>query len=85
MGIIILFVIVVAIIGAIINNRNNRRRLERLKLHYDQALKGSNKKTALDAGRAYYSALRKNNVLTIYDEQAITNDLTAMGNHAIHL
>jgi ABC-type uncharacterized transport system fused permease/ATPase subunit len=71
--------IIVAIIIAIIKSGNNKaRKLQELKLAYEQSLKGNNKKTALDAGRAYYSALRENKALTIYDEQAITNDLSTM-------
>jgi hypothetical protein len=49
-----------------------------LKQEYDAALKGTSKRAALQAGRAYYSALRKGKMLTIYDEQAITNDLSTM-------
>lgn len=71
--------IIVAIIIVVIKNKNKKiRHLEQLKLAYERSLKGNNKKTALDAGRAYYGALRENKILTIYDEQAITNDLSAM-------
>jgi type II secretory pathway pseudopilin PulG len=68
----------VIIMAVIQNNINKRKKIQKLKMAYEQLLKGNNKKMALDAGRAYYSALRKNKVLTIYDEQAITNDLGAM-------
>lgn len=44
---------------------------------YQDALKSGNKTRALQAGRAYYSHIRKGK-LTIYDEQAIANDLSTM-------
>lgn len=55
----------------------NKKKIEHLKNEYDRALSKGNKKEALAAGRAYYSALR-NGTLTIYDEQALANDLNAM-------
>lgn len=66
------------IMVVILNKISKRKKIQKLKMAYEQSLKGNNKKTALDAGRAYYGALRKKNILTIYDEQAITNDLGAM-------
>jgi hypothetical protein len=79
MGLLLAIAIIVAIIIAIIKaNQNKARKLQELKLNYERSLKGTNKKTALNAGRAYYSALRENKTLTIYDEQAITNDLSTM-------
>lgn len=63
---------------AIMNGRSESRKLALLKTRYDQALKGTNRREALQAGRNYYSALRKGKTLTIYDEQAITNDLSTM-------
>ncbi len=56
-----------------------RKRIAALKGHYERLLKGTDRRAALAAGRAYYSALRKGKVLTTYDEQAITNDLSTMG------
>jgi hypothetical protein len=79
MGAIITTAIIVAIIIAVIKSSNNKaNKLQQLKQAYERSLKGNNKKTALDAGRAYYSALRKDKMLTSYDEQAITNDLSTM-------
>jgi len=49
-----------------------------LKKNYELALQGNNKQHALAAGRAYYSSIRKDNKLTIYDEQAIANDISVM-------
>ena len=49
-----------------------------LKRQYDIDLASGNKSKALSSGRAYYKAKRGNGQLTIYDEQAIANDLSAM-------
>lgn len=76
--IITLIIIVIAIVLALQSSSNEAKKLEDLKLKYDKALKGTNKRIALEAGRNYYSALRKGKELTIYDEQAITNDLSTM-------
>lgn len=51
---------------------------ERLRIKYQEALRGTDKHEALAAGRSYHAALRTDGKLTIYDEQAITNDLSAM-------
>lgn len=74
------FIIIVVIgIGiAIWVNVAKSNRLKQLKENYDDALRGTDKRVALETGRAYYSALREDGKLTIYDEQAITNDLSAM-------
>jgi hypothetical protein len=74
-GVIIAIVAAVVIAIGIIANRN------RLKSEYEDALKGTDKVKALKAGRAYYSALRSGK-LTIYDEQAITNDISTMKTYA---
>lgn len=52
--------------------------LKRIKAQYDDALLKSNKREALRLGRLYYSSLRGKGKLTIYDEQAITNDISTM-------
>lgn len=52
---------------------------QKLLQDYREALKSGNKGKALEAGRKYYSALRDNKGLTLYDEQAISNDLSTMG------
>ncbi len=44
---------------------------------YRAAIKSGDKAIALDLGRKYYRYIR-NGRLTIYDEQAITNDLSTM-------
>lgn len=73
---ILIFIVIVGGIIAMIYNNHNRN--QKLKEEYDQALRGKDKKLALEAGRKYYSALRGKGKLTIYDEQAITNDLSTM-------
>lgn len=70
--------VVIGIIFAISNGKEKARKINQLKETYDSALRGTNKVYALQAGRAYYSALRSPKQLTIYDEQAITNDLSTM-------
>ncbi len=79
MLIIFTLTILLVVVAAILQSGNESKKLAALKLKYDKCLKGKNKRAALEAGRAYYSALRKGKTLTIYDEQAITNDLSTMG------
>lgn len=55
-----------------------KKRIAALKRYYEELLQRTDKRAALDAGRAYYAALRGNHTLTVYDEQAITNDLSTM-------
>lgn len=65
-----------------VSKQNKRdKRILMLKQSYNDALSETDKKDALDKGRLYYSALRKKGILTIYDEQAITNDLSSMKNN----
>jgi hypothetical protein len=75
----IVIVLIIALIFAIVSYiKSERKKLKELKQQYEQSLKGTNKRAALNAGRAYYTALRKEKVLTAKDEQAITNDLSTM-------
>lgn len=75
----LLFIIIAALIGFVFNLSSNTKRLKELKSNYYRLLQGTDRRAALAAGRAYYGALRKDKALTIYDEQAITNDLSTMG------
>jgi len=59
------------------NAIKKQNELSRLKQNYKDALNSYDKAKALQAGRNYYSYLRGGK-LTIYDEQAITNDLMTM-------
>ena len=51
---------------------------ERLRIAYEEALAGTDKADALEKGRDYYRAQRGDGSLTVYDEQAIANDLETM-------
>lgn len=68
----------VIVAGLLYRSRSRSKKIAALKLQYDQLLRGGDKPAALIAGRAYYSAMRDGKMLTIYDEQAITNDLSTM-------
>jgi hypothetical protein len=59
-------------------SRSKLRKRARLKSEYEEALRGRDKAKALAAGRAYYQEMRDGKNLTIYDEQAIANDLSTM-------
>jgi len=63
-----------------VDNQNRKNAKERLtlKIKYDEALKGSDKRYALECGRLYYASMRKDGRLSVYDETALTNDLAAM-------
>jgi len=58
--------------------KKDKEKTETLLLYYKEALKSTDKAKALEYGRAYYSNQRIGGILTIYDEQAITNDLNTM-------
>ena len=59
---------------------NEEKYKKEIKEAYENALKNKNKSLALKLGREYYSSLRADGNLTIYDEQAIQNDLLSMDN-----
>jgi len=65
------------IVLLIINSNGKAKQRAKLRKQYQDALNGTDKGAALKAGRAFYSDLRDGK-LTIYDEQAITNDLASM-------
>jgi hypothetical protein len=70
-------IILILAVAIWLNTRKNTA-LKRLWSGYQKALSGSDKRLALNAGRNYYSRLRGGGILTIYDEQAISNDLSTM-------
>lgn len=80
-----IFIVVVLILAAVVfvvvtidkEKAFEAKNVQRLRDAYDQAIASGDKSKALIAGRAYYSAMRKGN-LSIYDEQALTNDLSTM-------
>lgn len=55
----------------------SKEKVKEYKDNYDKALKDGNKVDALKWGRKYYESLRLDGNLTIYDEQAIQNDISA--------
>lgn len=77
MDLTIIFLCVILLVYFIVSDIRNKKELQTLKTEYQIALRSGDKQAALIAGRNYYSALRKGK-LTIYDEQAISNDLAAM-------
>ena len=66
---------VLVVIGIIAFAVWNFGRIERLKMEYEAALRGTNKQAALAAGRKYYAAAK---MATFNSEQAINNDIAAM-------
>jgi hypothetical protein len=69
-------ILVIVVICLIVSNQNTKAR-KQLWSAYQQALNSGDRAAALRAGRAYYAKLRGGR-LTIYDEQALTNDLSTM-------
>lgn len=81
--IILLLALVVALLVVLfyllsVLNKRKEKVLTILWNNYQTAIASGNKQRALNAGRAYYAARRGTGRLTIYDEQAIANDLSAM-------
>ncbi|SDC68849.1 SHOCT domain-containing protein [Williamwhitmania taraxaci] len=74
--------LLIIVVFLIIRSNLKSKRITKLRLEYRAALKGTNKARAVTAGRAYYSAVR-NGRLTIYDEQAINNDMSTMNTEII--
>ena len=76
---IIFIIAIVAFVARVIHVAQQKsNRTKELKAEYEAALNSGDKKAALEAGRAYYSFQREDGKLTIFDEQAITNDLSVM-------
>lgn len=73
------FLLLAVIVAIVLYRRKVKNdNIAALKAKYAHALKGHDKGAALAAGRAYYATLRKDRKLTIYDEQAINNDISTM-------
>jgi hypothetical protein len=75
MEILIGIIVVIGVIVYLVNNSKSDKSQE-LYTAYRRALASKNKAVALEAGRAYY-AFKRNGTLSMYDEQAIANDLAA--------
>lgn len=63
--------------------RGRKMLKDRLTKEYRQALNGTNRQIALAKGREYYKFFRTDGKLTIYDEQAIDNDMKMMPSEEI--
>lgn len=75
----VLAIIAIAFIFYFINKHNKKMiQAYAIKQEYNKALASKNKPLALKLGREYYGMLRYNGILTIYDEQAIANDLASI-------
>lgn len=75
----------IPILGLFLYNREKSKyetliRKKQIESDYKEAIKGSDKVEALKLGREYYASLREDGRVTIYDEQAITNDINSMAN-----
>jgi len=76
--VIVLGVLVILMIVAFEVYKKGKQALVREKKEaYDKAIKEGDKQKAVIAGRAYYSELRGGS-LSIYDEQAIANDISTI-------
>jgi hypothetical protein len=76
-------VIFLGVIGFLAYSRFNRgRTIKRLREEYNEAIHSGDRHKALNLGRGYYAKTRSGffgfgrGRLTIYDEQALTNDLS---------
>ncbi len=58
--------------------KQKRLYIEQVESQYRQALLGTDRAKALELGRLYYSHKHWAGILTIYDEQALNNDLSTM-------
>lgn len=58
-------------------NIKGKKKAAAIKIEYDQAIKSGDRELALKLGRDYYATLRGGK-LSIYDEQAIANDLSTI-------
>jgi hypothetical protein len=75
--ILLIIVLVLVVILAYFYQRGKQSLIREKKAKYLNAIREGNKVKALEAGREYYSLIRGGR-LTLYDEQAITNDLSTI-------
>lgn len=75
-GFIFLAIIVVVVLGVVGVIKANQ--VQKNKEAYLSAISRGDKAAALMLGRVYYASARDDGKLTIYDEQAIANDLATM-------
>jgi hypothetical protein len=79
---IIFFCVTIIIVVAVIffysrHPKRYNKVLQELKQSYEHELRHGTKQSALQVGRNYYAALRGGR-LSVYDEQAIANDISTM-------
>ena len=72
-------VFLIVIVGIFLAGAKSKANAENKRL-FHEALQGDDKAKALALGRKYYSGIRSDGKLTVYDEQALTNDLATMQN-----
>lgn len=75
-GLLVAFAIFCFLVYRAIKN-NDKEKAQSIYEDYKKALANGNKPLALELGRKYYGTLRGGD-LTIYDEQAIANDLSTI-------
>jgi len=69
--------ILIVIVLTLIWYKKGGNKLQQLREEYFAALRGTDKRAALEAGRRYYAELH-NGYTTTYDEQVIGNDISTM-------
>jgi hypothetical protein len=77
----LILVLGILLVISIIRYVNQKKLTDRLWQEYVTALRGNDIGAALNAGRAYYTALRRGRP-TLHDEQTISNDLKTMRKEA---
>lgn len=74
---VLVFIVCWIIYKYFIGTDKDRKAIAAIKAQYEKALQDKDKRAALTLGRQYYSKLRRGR-LTIYDEQALTNDIASI-------
>ena len=69
-------ILIITFVAVGVINRTDT--LKQLKDKYDEALRGSDKDEAWEAGSAYYRSLRGDNELTVDDELTIFKEISSV-------
>lgn len=72
------FLVILGVIALIVSAVVKSNITKNKKARYDAAVARGDKSAALSLGREYYASMRSDGKLTIYDEQAIANDISTM-------
>jgi len=75
-GLVIVLALVIYV--AVQIDKNTNKKNQDNKDRYEEAIRSGDRMKALELGRKYYGSLRLTGRPTIYDEQAITNDLSTI-------